>query len=100
MVSIPYTVQVPMQKFRTEKYQVPVQKTKTVMEAKTKTVYDTQVRTRCEPKVTYVTKEIPVYNVVARPAQPCPPNVDCGAGGGGGMGGGGMGGGLGGGMGS
>merc|ERR1719499_1606967 len=96
MVSIPYTVQVPVTKYRTVTKQVPVQKTKTVMESKTKTVYDTQVRTRCEPKVTYVTKEIPVYNVVARPAQPCPPNVDCGAGGGGGMGGG-MGGAMGGG---
>jgi len=27
-----------------------------------------------------VTKQIPVYNVVARPAPPCPPGADCGAG--------------------
>merc|ERR1719319_268196 len=79
-VKIPYTVSVPVNKFRTEKYQVPINKTKTVYDKRTKTVYDTQVRTRCEPKVTYVTKEIPVYNVVARPAAPCPP--DQGAGGG------------------
>merc|ERR1719319_78861 len=58
------------------------------MEPRTKTVYDTQIRTRCEPKVTYVTKEIPVFNVVARPAQPCRPNMDCGQGASGGASGG------------
>merc|ERR1719238_1884273 len=73
MVQIPYTVQVPVTKMRTVNKQVPVQRTKTVMDNVTKTVYDTQVRTRCEPKLTYVTKEIPVYNVVAKPATPCPP---------------------------
>merc|ERR1719410_755152 len=75
-VKIPYTVTIPETKYRTEQYQVPVQRSKTVMDKVTKTVYDTQVRTRCEPKVTYVTKEIPVYNVIARPAQPCPPMND------------------------
>merc|ERR1719436_669757 len=74
------------------------------MDNVTKTVFDTQVRTRCEPKVTYVTREIPVYNVVAKPASPCPPNTDCGQGsgaasggaasGGAGMGGGASGGGM------
>jgi len=77
-VKIPYTVNVPETRYRTENYQVPVTKQKTVFDNVTKTVYDTQVRTRCEPKVTYVTKEIPVYNVVARPAQPCPPGMPCG----------------------
>merc|ERR1719500_2253857 len=90
MVSIPYTVQVPVTKYRTVSKQVPVQKTKTVNQ----TVYDTQVRTRCEPKTTYVTKEIPVFNVVAKPAQPCPPNQPCGQGAGGAAGGAGMGGGY------
>lgn len=83
-VKIPYTVNVPEQKFRTVSYQEPVNKCKTVMDNVTKTVFDTQVRTRCEPKVTYVTKTIPVYNVVARPAQPCPPDADCGQNNGGG----------------
>jgi len=78
-VKIPYTVQVPETRYRSEQYQAPVQKSKVVYDNVTKTVYDTQVRTRCEPKVTYVTKEIPVYNVVARPAQPCPPGMPCGA---------------------
>jgi len=77
-VKIPYSVSVPETKYRTENYQVPVQKCKTVMDNVTKTVMDTQVRTRCEPTVNYVVKEIPVYNVVARPAQPCPPDADCG----------------------
>merc|ERR1719479_735545 len=86
-VKIPYTVTVPETKYRTEQYQVPIQKFKTVMDNVTKTVYDTQVRTRCEPKVTYVTKEIPVYNVVARPAQPCPPDQPCGSGSDGSVGG-------------
>jgi len=81
-VKIPYTVQVPETRYKTEQYQAPVQKSKVVYDNVTKTVYDTQVRTRCEPKVTYVTKEIPVYNVVARPAQPCPPGMPCGQDGG------------------
>merc|ERR1719410_1313398 len=81
-VKIPYTVTVPETKFRTEQYQVPVQKSKTVMDKVVKTVFDTQIRTRCEPKVTMVTKEIPVYSVVARPAQPCPPDQPCGVPGG------------------
>jgi len=78
-VKIPYTVQVPETRYRSEQYQAPVQKSKVVFDNVSKTVYDTQVRTRCEPKVTFVTKEIPVYNVVARPAQPCPPGMPCGA---------------------
>merc|ERR1719436_1219497 len=81
-VKIPYTVNVPETRYRSEQYQAPVQKSKVVYDNVTKTVYDTQVRTRCEPKVTFVTKEIPVYNVVARPAQPCPPGMPCGADGG------------------
>lgn len=73
LVTIPYTVQVPTTKYRTVNYKEPVQRTKTEMVCQTKTVYDTQVRTKCEPKMTWVTKEIPVYNVVAKPAAPCPP---------------------------
>jgi len=83
-VKIPYTVNVPETKYRTENYMAPVTKSKTIMESRQRTIYDTQVRTRCEPKVTYVTKDIPVYNVVARPAQPCPPDQPCGPDNGGG----------------
>merc|ERR1719419_1572382 len=50
------------------------------MDTKIKTVYDTQVRTRCVPETKIVTKQIPVYNVVATPAPPCPPGADCGGG--------------------
>jgi len=77
-VPVNYTVQVPETKYRTENYQAPVQKTKTVFDNVSKTVYDTQVRTRCVPVTRMVTKEVPVYNVVARPAAPCPPGMDCG----------------------
>merc|ERR1719476_368092 len=80
-VQVPYTVQVPVTKYRTETKQVPVQRQKTVTDNVTETVFDTQVRTRCEPKVTYVAREIPVYNVVAKPAAPCPPDQPCGGGG-------------------
>jgi len=76
-VRIPYTVNVPETKYRTEQFQVPMKKTKTVMDTRQKTVYDTQVRTKCVPETKMVSKEIPVYNVVARPSQPCPPGTDC-----------------------
>lgn len=76
-VPVNYTVQVPETKYRTETYQEPVQRTKTVYDNVSKTVYDTQVRTRCVPVTRMVTKEVPVYNVVARPAAPCPPGMDC-----------------------
>merc|ERR1719245_295862 len=59
--------------------QVPVQKSKIQMDSVVKTVYDTQMKTRCVPQTTMVTKQIPVYSVVPRPAPPCPPETDCGA---------------------
>jgi len=77
-VPVPYYVNVPETKYRTVTEQVPVPKTKIRMETVTKTVYDTQVRTRCVPETKMVSKDIPVYNVVARPAPPCPPGADCG----------------------
>jgi len=77
-VPVPYYVNVPETKYRTITEQVPVTKTKVQMDTVTKTVYDTQVRTRCSPETKMVTKQIPVFNVVARPAPPCPPNADCG----------------------
>merc|ERR1719320_985773 len=78
-VPVPYFVNVPETKYRTVTEQVPVQKTKVQMDTVTKTVYDTKVRTRCVPETKLVSKEIPVYNVLARPAPPCPTGADCGA---------------------
>merc|ERR1719273_3123065 len=74
-VPIPYTVNVPETKYRTENYQEPVQKTKTVVDNVTKTVYDNVTKTRCVQQTKMVTKEIPVYNVVARQPAPSPPGV-------------------------
>jgi len=79
-VPVPYFVNVPETKYRTVTEQVPVQKSKVEMDTVTKTVYDTQTKTRCVPETKMVTKQIPVYNVVPKPAPPCPPEADCGAG--------------------
>jgi len=75
-VPVPYFVNVPETKYRTVMEQVPVQKTKTVIDSIVKTVYDTKVKTRCVPVTKMITKEIPVYNVIPRPAPPCPPQSD------------------------
>jgi len=75
-VPVPYFVNIPETKYRTVIEQVPVQKTKTEMESVVKTVYDTQVKTRCVPVTKMVQKQIPVYSVVPRPAPPCPPQDD------------------------
>merc|ERR1719273_205775 len=77
-VPVPYYVQVPETKYRTVTEQVPVQKSKVEMDKVVKTVYDTQVRTRCVPQTKMVTKQIPVFRVVAKPAPPCPPEAPCG----------------------
>lgn len=77
-VPVPYFVNVPETKYRTITEQVPVPKTKIEMDTRMKTVYDTQVKTRCVPETKMVTKQIPVYNVVARPAPMCPPPADYG----------------------
>merc|ERR1719369_1528346 len=76
-VPVPYFVNVPETKYRTVMEQVPVQKSKVEMDKVVKTVYDTQMRTRCVPQTKMVTKQIPVYNVVPKPAPPCPPGTDC-----------------------
>jgi len=73
-VPVPYFVNVPETKYRTVTEQVPVQKTKVEMDTVTKTVYDTQVRTRCTPETKMVSRQIPVYNVIAKPAPPCLPD--------------------------
>jgi len=73
-VPVPYYVNVPETKYRTVTEQVPVQKSKVQMDTVKKTVYDSQIRTRCHPETKMVTKQIPVYSVVARPAPPCPPD--------------------------
>jgi len=71
-VPINYTVPVPVQKFRTERFKQPVNKSKIVYDKFQRTVYDTQIKTRCEPKTTMVTKTIPVFNVVAKTPLPAP----------------------------
>merc|ERR1719297_377116 len=98
-VRVPYQVNLKETKYSTVTEQVPVNKTKVVMEDRVRIVHDTQVRTRCTPVTKMVTKQIPVYTVVAKPQGPCPPGTDCGQSGGdygggmgGGMGGGAMGG--------
>jgi len=78
-VEVPYTVNVPETKYRTVTEQVPVQKSRVQMDSVVKTVYDTETRTRCVPETKIVTKQIPVYNVIPKPAPPCPPEIDCGA---------------------
>merc|ERR1719219_718632 len=77
-VPIPYFVNVPETKYKTVTERFPVQRTKVHMDTVTKTVYDDQVRTRCVPETKMVTRQIPVYNVMAKPAPPCPPGAECG----------------------
>jgi len=71
-VEVPYYVDVPFTKYRTETHQVPVERTKVLMDTVTKTVYDTQVRRRCIPQSRMCSKELPLYNVVAKPCGDCP----------------------------
>merc|ERR1719336_2746271 len=71
-VPVPYQVPVPVQKVKMETYKAPVNKSKVVYDKIQKTVYDTQIKTRCEPKTTMVTKTIPVFNVVPVPPKPMP----------------------------
>jgi len=75
-VPVPYFVHLPETKYQTVNEQVPVERTKVQMEDVVKTVYDIETRTRCVPETKMVTKTIPVYRVIARPAPPCPPNDD------------------------
>merc|ERR1712087_1098070 len=63
-------------RMQTQKYQVPV--TKYYKRTVTETVYEPQMRTRCVPRTKMVKKQIPVYNVVPKPAPPCPPETECG----------------------
>merc|ERR1719433_1691354 len=58
-VRIPYQVNLKETKYRTLTEQVPVNKTKVVVEDRVRTVFDTQVRTRCVPVTKMVTKQIP-----------------------------------------
>merc|ERR1712060_742619 len=76
-VPVPYFVNIPETKYRTVTEQVPVQRTKIQMDTINKMVYDTQTRTRCLPETKLVTKQIPVYNAIPKPAPPCPPDTDC-----------------------
>merc|ERR1719297_120420 len=79
-VRVPYQVNLKETKYSTVTEQVPVNKTKVVVEDRVRTVMDTQVRTRCVPVTKMVTKNIPVYTVVAKPNPGCPPGTDCGSG--------------------
>merc|ERR1719362_1719498 len=79
-VRVPYQVNLKETKFSTVTEQVPVNKQKVVVENRVRTVFDTQVRTRCVPVTKMVTKQIPVYTVVAKPAGQCPAGTDCGQG--------------------
>merc|ERR1719479_729646 len=82
-VRVPYQVNLKETKYSTVTEQVPVNKTKVVVEDRVRTVFDTQVKTKCVPVTKMVSKQIPVYTVVAKPAGSCPPGTDCGSGGGG-----------------
>jgi hypothetical protein len=77
-VPVEYYVNVPETKYRTMTEQVAVQRSRVEMDNVVKTVYDTQTRTRCIQETKIVKKQIPVYNVIPRPAPPCPPEIDCG----------------------
>merc|ERR1719182_405733 len=70
-VRVPFQVNLKETKFSTVTEQVPVNKQKVVVEDRVRTVFDTQVRTRCVPVTKMVTKQIPVYTVVAKPAGNC-----------------------------
>jgi len=74
-VPVPYFVNIPETRYRTVTEQVPVQRTKVQMDTINKTVYDTQVRTRCIPETKMVATRIPVYNVLAKPAPQCLPGA-------------------------
>merc|ERR1719336_1358774 len=67
-VRVPYAHNIKETKYNTVTEQVPVNKTKVVVEDRVRTVFDAQVRTRCVPVTKMVTKQIPVYTVVAKPA--------------------------------
>jgi hypothetical protein len=75
-VPVPYYVNYPETRYQTVNEQVPVQRSKVEMEDVVKTVYDIETRTRCVPETKMVTKQIPVYKVVTKPAAPCPPIDD------------------------
>jgi len=73
-VPVPYHVNTPETKYRAEFYQVPVQRSKMHMDTVTRTKYDTKYVKRCVPQTRICTKEIPVYNVVAKPCGDCDEN--------------------------
>merc|ERR1712060_573409 len=79
-VPVPYYDDVPETKYQTVTEKVPVKKSKVEVDNVTKTVYEPQMRTRCVPRTKMVKKQIPVYNVVPKPAPPCPLGTDCGGG--------------------
>merc|ERR1719150_178864 len=80
-IKIPFETSVPFTSYKTINYNVPVQKSKVNMVKRNKTIMTTETRTKCVPKVTMVTRNIPVYSVVAKPPAPCPPSGGMGGGG-------------------
>merc|ERR1719210_2463527 len=69
---VPYTIQVPETRYKTETEQVPVTKYKTEMETKYETIYTDQVKTVCTPVTKMVRKKIPVVTAVPRQPGACP----------------------------
>merc|ERR1719273_1286654 len=65
-VRVPYAVDLKETKYSTVTEQVPVNKTKVVVEDRVRTVMDTKVKMRCVPVTKMVTKQIPVYTAVAK----------------------------------
>merc|ERR1719192_2768146 len=86
-ITIPFETSVPYTNYKTVNYQVPVQKQRVKMVKRNKTIMTTETRTKCVPKVTMVTKSIPVYSVVSKPAPAPQPSYGGAMGGGAAMGG-------------
>jgi len=77
-VPVPYYVSIPETRYQTVTEQVPVQRTKVQVDTVTKTVYQPQVRTVCVPETKIVTRQIPVYSLVPKPAPSFPANAGYG----------------------
>jgi hypothetical protein len=75
-VAVPYFVKVPETPWRSVTKQVPDYETKVELDSIEKKVNEPYIRTKCEPETRMTLKRIPVCNVVAKPAQPCPADAD------------------------
>jgi len=77
-VPVPYQVNIPETKYRTVIERVPIQRAKVEMDDVMRTVYDTQIRTRCVPEYKIVEKQTPVYNGLIKPDLPSSFGNPCG----------------------